>query len=804
MCHHPLVPKVVSLLRRLGLAGLLAPAVLVVPSRCTPAQARRAPARSATAQTAQTASVTAKLEVLSRIQAAAVQSGDPAAIALASRDLNAELLSLLGTLKIAQNLPDEAAMLYRSSLDFHESGDLRLRLASLLLRSGHPADAAPEARKVTEAEPRNSAAWTSLGSALRTGGKEKEAVDALTHALQLNSDVSTAYALASALLAVHEKNKADQIFRHILAAAGDTPIWHVAIGDAYREADYKPEAAEEFRMALARDPHVLHGEFFLGLVNLQMNQWGPNSESFLHLRKAVQQSPHDYVSNFYLGALEATDGSDLAASNRHLKAAAEADPTQPEVWIYLGQNANREKSFADAKTYLRKAITLTGTDEARNDYQVRRAYFTLGRLLIADGDRAAGQKLLADYKRTEQAAVAQAAVSIGPGQQTSDAHTTETPSSDAHSPNEPAGNALSSLSVKPSTAVSSAVPANDLPEPQAKALRSAESQLRTLLASSYNDLGTAEARQQQYAPALQSFQQAEQWDTPTPALLHNIGLAAYRTGNSAEVDRALTKYFAANPAPNDPRARVTLAMAQFDLGHFANASKNFTAAGGLATTDPRTAYTYAFSLARDGHAQEANALADKLQAAPLPPDVLSLVCHLYFDAENYNGSNTCYGKLTAQAPTLPQAHYFVGESLIKLDRPADAIPELRQELTLSPGEPNVNAALAFALLQTSHKDEARILLEQTVAAHPDHAESQYELGKLLLENGDAVNAVPHLESSAKTDGSKDYVHYQLATAYRKANRSADAEREFKTYREIKDKHRNDQAIPQAQQQPPPA
>lgn len=799
MCHHPVVPTAALPLRRLALAALLLQAAFLFAGPGITAQARHTSASGALAahqsqiptqsKSPAPATVTAKLEVLSRAQAAAVQAGDPVAIAAASRDLNAEVLSLLGTLKFSENKPDEATALFRSALALHDSAGLRLRLATLLLSAGQPAEAVAQARQVTATDPQNGTAWATLGSALRSEGHEKEAVDALTHALQFNSDVSVAYALASALLATHEKAKADQIFRRILLASGGSAIWHVAIGDAYREADYKPEAVAEFKAALARDPRVLHGEFFLGLVNLQMNQWGPNSESFLHLRKAVAQSPKDYTSNFYLGALEATDGSDLAASNRHLKAAAQADPTQPEVWIYLGQNANREKNFTDAKLYLRKAIALTGADEARNGYQIRRAYFTLGRLLLADGNRAEGQKLLADYKRTEQAGVAQAAASIGLGQQQGDAHAPETP----------AENALSSLSVKPGTATmpTPAAPTNHLPETQANALRAAEQKLREMLASGYNDLGTAQARQQQYAAALQSFQQAEQWDTPSPTLLHNIGMAAYRAGNPAEVNRALSKYFETNPSPKDPRAHLTLAMAQFDLGHFADAARSFAAAGDLATSDPRTAYSYAFSLARDGQAQQANALADKLQAAPLPPEVLSLVCHLYFDAENYNGSNGCFRKLAAQDPAMRSVHYYIGESLIHLDRPTEAVPELQQELNVSPGEPDVQAALAFALLQTSHKAEARTLLDQTVTAHPDHAESQYELGKLILEGGDATGAIPHLEASEKSDSTKDYVHYQLGTAYRKSGRTTDAEREFKAYREIKDKHRNDRAIPQA-------
>jgi predicted Zn-dependent protease len=238
-----------------------------------------------------------------------------------------------------------------------------------------------------------------------------------------------------------------------------------------------------------------------------------------------------------------------------------------------------------------------------------------------------------------------------------------------------------------------------------------------------------------------------------------------------------------------------LALSQFSVGSFADAVNSFGSVAGLVMQDQRTAYSYAFALSRTGHAQEANRIADDLAAQPLDADLLPLVCHVYIDTENYNGSQSCYRKALAQDPNLPLAHYEIGESLIRLDRPAEAVPELRQELLVTPNDPNVLTALAFALVQTSQKTEARRLLEAAVKASPEHAQSQYELGKLLLEDGDVPDAITHLERSEAADASKDYVHYQLATAYRKAARLEDAQRELRAYRQIKDSNRNENATP---------
>lgn len=324
-------------------------------------------------------------------------------------------------------------------------------------------------------------------------------------------------------------------------------------------------------------------------------------------------------------------------------------------------------------------------------------------------------------------------------------------------------------------------------------LKTEHATLGHALASAYNDLGTAEARQGQYAAALLSFQHAERWEAPpAPALLHNLGVAAFRTENFAEAARALDLYLGTDGAAHasDANAHLMLGFSQFQLGHFAPAAAAFGAAREATLADPRAAYTWAFSLARTGQMQPANELADRLSAQALPPEVLSLVCHLYVDTENYEGSAACYRKAYQADPTMKLAHYQVGESLIHLDRPAEAIPELQQELAISPANPNVEYSLAFALLQSSRKQEAQTLLTTVTTEHPEHAQAQYQLGKLLMEQGKTEEAIEHLEASERADASPDYVHYQLGTAYRKAGRTADSDRELKQFREIKDIRRN--------------
>jgi tetratricopeptide (TPR) repeat protein len=138
-----------------------------------------------------------------------------------------------------------------------------------------------------------------------------------------------------------------------------------------------------------------------------------------------------------------------------------------------------------------------------------------------------------------------------------------------------------------------------------------------------------------------------------------------------------------------------------------------------------------------------------------------------------------------------QAHYNAGQSLIRLNRLEEAEKEFRQELLLNPSDELSKYHLAYVLLERKQQTaEALALLREAVAAHPDYADARYQLGKALIEQGDVNGAIEHLEIAARADPTKDYIHYQLSIAYRRASRIADADRELQLYREMKASNRN--------------
>jgi tetratricopeptide (TPR) repeat protein len=83
--------------------------------------------------------------------------------------------------------------------------------------------------------------------------------------------------------------------------------------------------------------------------------------------------------------------------------------------------------------------------------------------------------------------------------------------------------------------------------------------------------------------------------------------------------------------------------------------------------------------------------------------------------------------------------------------------------------------------------DARDLVEQSLERKPDFAASHALLGKILLRESDLEAAVRSFQQAIRYRPNLTQAHLQLAQAYRKLGRAADAEREFAIVRELKDK-----------------
>jgi len=709
----------------------------------------------------------------------AKRSEDPEKIDVASRGVVALGLRQVASLRLLQGAFPQAAELYKRSLDFEEIPDTHVDLAVAYMRGKLPDKALSEAANAILSDAQNFRAWHVQGKTWMMKKDYQHAAESLARSISMHPDLDAAYALAISFLQLHQKDKAAAVFQQMIEVGGDRAGLHVLFGRAYRDAELMQDAVREFNRAIAMDARSTHAHYFLGLAYLIRNEWRPTADARQQFLEEIVLNPKDFFGNYFMGVITSGE-KDYAASDHYLTVAATDKPEWPEPWLYLGLNASGRGENEAAETLLRKAIQLTGNDESRNNYQIRRAYFVLGRLLSAKGKREEAALAMQRAREMEAKTLAeshQKIAAMGGASKLEVADIVDDTSDVAFD------HVLDPASKLDAQTLARA----NLTDSEKEEANIREQQLRSVLGSAFNDLATSEARRQQYGLALAHFREAERWEPRTPGLLRNIGIAAVRVNNYSQAAEVLRKVVAENP--QDTLARSLLGLSLFMTDQYVEAAQAFAPIRKLVVKDPGLGYAWATSLIRTNQNKEAASILEELERQEFTADTLVLIGQSWADMGDNLHALTVFRKALAQNASIPKAHYYSGLALIRLDQPAGAAAEFRFELARDPHDADTQYHLGFALLQESKSAEAKKILTDLLLSYPDHAEAHYQLGKLLLDEGNIVQAVPHLETAARLSPDKDYVHYQLQAAYRRQSRPQDAERELKLYREIKERNR---------------
>lgn len=730
----------------------------------------------------------AQAELQKRMEAAirARSSGDPNRIKIASQSLIALALREMAQLRLIESAYSQSAELYRRSLDFEDDTGTHVDLAIAEVGRFNPDAALTQLGPVLDRHPDDLRALTAAGRAWTLKKDYGKAAEYLGRVATISPTIDSLYSWATCLLASKDQVQRAQgarVFEQMTKTAGESGSLHVMFGRAYRDAGEILSAVAEFQKAIAIDPHTPHAHYFLGLARLSMNEWAPTPEVRSEFLSELREYPRDYLANYMLGYVDSVEHH-YDESNRRLQLAAEIDATTPEPWLYLGLNSYALGDNQSAESSLRKAILLTRDDESRAAYQVRRAYITLGRILMASGRAEEGKKFLDKGRELQNKVLELSQLQIG-------AHLLEGGAGAAavvqplaeKSPVLPDSGPVDLFAKLDQTALGQ----SSLSEAQKQDAERQEQSLRSVLGFGFAELGTSEAMVKVYRSALTHFQEAEGWDSHVPALYRNLGVAAYRANDLPEAVRALKLAIAENPA--DSPIRAILGLAYFASDQYPDAVSVLSPLGQPGMRDPLAGYAWAASLAKLGDFKQATVVLTELDRNELPPDTLLLVAQLWLTIEDYSQAIVAIERALKVRPDLPRAHYFAGVAYTQWQKQGEAIREFQAQLALTPDDPETKNNLGYVLLEQGKSQEAESLFRDVLQNHPENGMAQYQLGKILLERNDVAGAVAHLETAAHSLPEADYVHYQLQAAYRKASRNEDADRELQRYKELKARNR---------------
>ena len=488
-----------------------------------------------------------------------------------------------------------------------------------------------------------------LGRTLHRTNRDQEARKELETAAALDPNFQNEYDLALVCLDLDDDKCAVQIFDGIEASVGDSPALHMMFGRAYGNSDFTPRAVAEFKKVIAEDPHYPNAHYCVAAALLAAGEDEKTlAEAEEELKEELAISPNDFLTYAALGKIEASYHR-YPDADRYLRRAIALNPKNPDAFLYQGQMYFDTNRLTEAEADLRLVIKLT-TDPSRNHYQIQKAHFLLGRILM--------QQHHEDEAHAEMK-IAQALTenSLSKDRNNLSGMLDTKPAGDGPAGDGPADTHVDAAAMSPAAA--------RIADPVAAAKqKSFEKELTPAIADSYNNLGAIMASEQDYADALKYFEQAKAWNPSMEGLDYNIGRAAFTAAKFSEAIPPLSRYLRLHP--EDSSIRGALAMSEFMTQNYRGAIDELKGAGEGVTSIPQMQYIYAESLVKTGEVSIGKERLVELEKAhPEIPEVhraLGEVLELQGDCRKAIAELDKANQLNA---TDPETHFELDKAELK-------------------------------------------------------------------------------------------------------------------------------------------
>ena len=693
-------------------------------------------------------------------------SGQSAQAATEYKAFLAEALRQIGDADTNAGKFEDASKLFAEALTLApENADVTADYAALRLQDGKLKDAQALAERAVQLAPGDARAQYMLGSALYQQQDYAAAKDHLEKAVVAEPKFEIGYLLGITYLRLQDLMRATLLFDEMTLGLGDTPEIHILFGKAYRESDYLDQAIRELHKALAKNAKIKVAHYLLAMAYLERDGDSGFSEAVPELEAELKVNPDDTRTHYMIGYI-ALKRHDAKEAEQELERAVELDPENPDPLISLGQVYLDAGRTAEAEKTLRRAIAVT-KDPSRNGYQVNRAHYALGRILLQTGREDEGKKELQI-------------------------------SADLRDKPHPERRSMGGLADAPTlddTKSDPAVPKSDFSPALVQASSALTEEFKPAIADSYNNLGVIAAGNKDYIAAMGYFEKAGSWNPALETLDRNLGMAAFY---ATQFDRAVGPLSThVEQHPDDVRARAALGLSLFGIQNYKKVIKTLQPIETAVDADPGLSYAYAVSQVKTGGYTEGIARLRTLEKAnPNSADIHTLIGEAFVDQGEYAEALEEYRKALAINPNLQRTHFLIGLALIRQGNPAEAAQEFRAALKLDATDVSSKYHLAYSLIQMQQPQDALPLLSEVILQDPKYADAYYQLGKVQLEKGNTQDAVSNLETGSHLNPDSDYIHYQLALAYRREARTADAEREMKVYQALKNRRRGGDAAQQ--------
>lgn len=261
--------------------------------------------------------------------------------------------------------------------------------------------------------------------------------------------------------------------------------------------------------------------------------------------------------------------------------------------------------------------------------------------------------------------------------------------------------------------------------------------------SAFFNLALAETGLHQDDPAAEHYKQVLALKPGLYEAELNLGILCLRDHRAADAVPLLRN--AAKQKPQQARVQRYLGDGLVATGDLTAAAEAYRAA---LATDPKMAAAelgLGQALVRQGKLDEA--APHYRQAAALNPNLKSYELEIAVAFSKANRADEAIAFLK-EFPGDPGAREELGRLYLQSNRPADAVPEFKATVDMSP-TPGNRLALATAYLKNNQPDLAEPILEQALAATPDDYDLHMAVGRIRRDRHDYAVAADQFVTAAK-------------------------------------------------------
>jgi Flp pilus assembly protein TadD len=319
---------------------------------------------------------------------------------------------------------------------------------------------------------------------------------------------------------------------------------------------------------------------------------------------------------------------------------------------------------------------------------------------------------------------------------------------------------------------------------QPLAALSCDARVSLLLAAAFDDSAQA-ARAQS---ALQQAQAVWPGNNSIAASLAREDMAA------GHVDAAVQALAHFSPNPTTPLQELDAAAIILLAGHRLVAAHNAAAVAYKAHPSIHSILLLANTMQLEGRYKDVIALLDsKRKSYPQSASFLVTLAESEYDADMLDPARRDLERSLELDRTLYQAHYVLGNVLMKQGDIDGASASYRTAISLAPDQPRTYYQLALAL--RARRDEAgeQALLEKAISIDSHYAAAHSELGRIYLNQNRLAEAVAELNSAIESNSTLEQPYNLLARAYERLGETEKADAMAKRLVAIRaEKHKGEQ------------